>query len=149
MKEGKEITGSESFVKNAVIEIIVSGNTVQEKLSDALKPFNISIAQFNVLRILRGQKGKPASLACVNAKMIHKMSNTTRLIDKLLEKGFVDRVTCPDNRRKIELTITKEGLDFLEGLDEVIEQTQQELMQDFTPNEISEMTNLLKKINNE
>lgn len=130
----------------AVIELVLTGNWVQDKLAEALKPYNLSIAQFNVLRILRGQKGKPASLSCVNEKMIHKMSNTTRLIDKLLEKDLVDRITCPANRRKIELTITGEGLDLLKELDQVIDAAEARAMENLDKEELSRLTDLLKKI---
>lgn len=138
---------SELVNRVAVIELILTGNWVQDKLAEALKPFNLSVAQFNVLRILRGQKGKPASLSCVNEKMIHKMSNTTRLIDKLLEKELVERITCPDNRRKIELTITTNGLDLLKQLDQVIEDAEALAMEGLDIKEIKELTRLLKKLN--
>lgn len=137
---------SELVNRVAVIELILTGNWVQDKLAEALKPFNLSVAQFNVLRILRGQKGKPASLSCVNEKMIHKMSNTTRLIDKLLEKELVERITCPDNRRKIELTITTNGLDLLKQLDQVIEDAEALAMEGLDIKEIKELTRLLKKL---
>lgn len=137
---------NELVTREAVIELIRTGNWVQDKLAEALKPYNLSIAQFNVLRILRGQKGKPASLACVNEKMIHKMSNTTRLIDKLLEKELVVRITCPENRRKIELTVTKNGLDLLRELDIVVEEAEAKAMESMEIKEISELTRLLKKL---
>ena len=71
-----------------------------KSLAGALKPFEVSIQQFNVLRILRGRKGVPANLSTLNERMVTKMSNTTRLVDKLLAKGYVDRVVCESNRRK-------------------------------------------------
>ncbi|WP_245693373.1 MarR family winged helix-turn-helix transcriptional regulator [Salinimicrobium catena] len=134
------------LTRTAVIEMILSGTWVQDHLSEALKPYKLSIAQFNVLRILRGQKGKPASLACVNDKMIHKMSNTTRLVDKLLKKGLVDRIICPNNRRMIELTITSEGLELLKELDVVIDKTEEQLMSNLTPNEVNALVELLQKL---
>jgi len=84
-------------------------NHINETIATALKPFEVSVQQFNVLRILRGQKNKPANLSTLNERMVTKMSNTTRLVDKLLTKGYVERRTCPSNRRKIEITITKQG----------------------------------------
>ncbi|MEG9326353.1 MarR family transcriptional regulator [Salinimicrobium catena] len=134
------------LTRTAVIEMILSGTWVQDHLSEALKPYKLSIAQFNVLRILRGQKGKPASLACVNDKMIHKMSNTTRLVDKLLKKGLVDRIICPNNRRMIELTITSEGLELLKELDVVIDKTEEQLMSNLAPNEVNALVELLQKL---
>lgn len=139
-------TGVELFNREAVIELIVSGNWIQEKLADALKPYNVSIAQFNVLRILRGQKGEPASLACVNEKMIHKMSNTTRLVDKLLEKDLVKRITCPNNRRKVEITITSAGLELLKELDKVVYLAEEKLMKNLDQKQISMLIDLLKQL---
>ena len=58
------------------------------------------------LRILSGQKGKPANLSTINERMIHKMSNTTRLVDKLIDKKVGSKRICAQNRRKIEIFIT-------------------------------------------
>ena len=77
------------------------------------KTHGISLPQFNVLRILRGRKGEAANLSTIQEQMIHKMSNTTRLIDKLIEGGYVNRFVCEKNRRKIEIFITKKGLELL------------------------------------
>lgn len=144
--ETKQEKTNELFNRAAVIELILSGSWVQDQLTEALKTYNLSIAQFNVLRILRGQKGKPASLSCVNEKMIHKMSNTTRLIDKLLEKKLVERIICPENRRKIELTITDNGLALLRQLDVVIDNAEAKIMENLDRKEIAELTRLLQKL---
>lgn len=144
---GKTDNKDQAFLaRTAVIEMIVSGTWVQDHLSEALKPYKLSIAQFNVLRILRGQKGKPASLSCVNDKMIHKMSNTTRLVDKLLKKGLVERIICPNNRRMIELTITSEGLELLKELDVVISETEAKLMNNLEEQEMVRLIELLEKV---
>ncbi len=146
MSEKSENKDSAILARTAVIELIVTGTWVQDHLSEALKPYNLSIAQFNVLRILRGQKGKPASLTCVNEKMIHKMSNTTRLVDKLIKKDLVDRIICPENRRKIELTITPAGLDLLKDLDLVINTTEEKLMSKLQEQELNTLIELLGKL---
>lgn len=142
-------TKNKDFIQlahNSVIDLMVTGHWLQDEIAEVLKPHKLSNAQFNVLRILRGQKGKPASLSCVSDKMIHKMSNTTRLVDKLLEKGLVDRIICPENRRKIEITITKEGLKILEELDGVLEKAEANLMSNLEKNEIEQLEFLLKKL---
>ena len=74
--------------------------------AEIMKPYDLSGEQYNVLRILRGQKGCPANMCIIQERMLAKNSNTTRLIDKLLLKDFVTREVCPDNRRKIEVLIT-------------------------------------------
>ena len=69
---------------------------------------------------MRGQKGVAANLFTVQERMIHKMSNTTRLIDKLIDKKLVRRAVCEENRRKIELYITAEGLELLQRVDPIV-----------------------------
>ena len=61
------------------------------------------------LRILRGQKGNPINLQDIQERMVNKMSNTTRLVDKLIKRGFVKRNICKENRRKVEIVITDIG----------------------------------------
>ena len=109
------------LAKNTVVGILKAGSKVEEHIGEVLKNFDISLQQFNVLRILRGRKGIPANLQTVQKRMIHKMSNTTRLVDKLIIKKLVVRKTCKQNRRKIEITITDKGLDVLSNLDTKIQ----------------------------
>jgi len=132
--------------KNVIIALIKSSCEVNDKLMLALKPFGVSIQQFNVLRILRGQKGVAANLSTVQQHMINKMSNTTRLIDKLIEKSFVKRTICKENRRKIELFITTEGLTFLNQLDPIIDQAEEEMVGHFKEGEKEEFVSLLKRL---
>ncbi|MGA0316917.1 MAG: MarR family winged helix-turn-helix transcriptional regulator [Flavobacteriaceae bacterium] len=120
---------------------------INEQLMLVLKPFGISIQQFNVLRILRGQKGVAANLFTVQEKMVNKMSNTTRIIDKLIDKSFVERIICKENRRKIELFITEEGLNFLKKVDPVIDQTEEKMTNHLSEKEKKEMLILLNKLN--
>lgn len=110
--------------RKLVLNLIVTANHITENLAEALKPFGISNQQFNVLRILRGQKGKPANLSTIQERMVSKMSNTTRLVDKLVEKGLSERITCPSNRRKVEIRITEKGLALLKEIDPVIDEVE-------------------------
>ena len=75
-----------------------------------------------------GAKGEAANLSTIQERMIHKMSNTTRLIDKLIEGGYVNRCVCVKNRRKIEIFITKKGLKLLNILDIQLETKEQFLL---------------------
>ena len=125
--------------KKVIIKLIRMNCAINEQLMLALKPFGISIQQFNVLRILRGQKGVAANLFTVQEKMVNKMSNTTRIIDKLINKSFVERIICKENRRKIELFITEEGLNFLKKVDPVIDQTEEKMTNHLSEKEKQEM----------
>ena len=96
--------------RQTVINVFLTNNLVKNQMLEVLKPHDLSIEQFNVLRILRGQKGNPLNLQDIQERMVNKMSNTTRLIDKLILKDFVKRTECKMNRRKIEILITNTGL---------------------------------------
>ena len=78
--------------------------------------------------------------------MIHKMSNTTRLIDKLIDKKLVSRKVCRDNRRKIEISITQEGLDLLSQLDILIQNTEAEILMPLALEEQKTLRHLINKI---
>ena len=132
--------------KNTVVGMLKAGNKAEKYLNGTLKPFEISLQQFNVLRILRGRKGKAANLNTVQQRMIHKMSNTSRLIDKLIEKKLVERDICPENRRKIEIFITKKGKDLLENLDNKIQMTEAEILKPLSIEDQKILRNLINKI---
>ena len=132
--------------KEVIITLIKSNCEINDKLMLALKPFGVSIQQFNVLRILRGQKGVVANLSTVQEHMTNKMSNTTRLIDKLTEKSYVKRTICKENRRKIELFITAEGLAFLEQIDPVIDRAEEEMVGHLKEDEKEKIVSLLKQL---
>ena len=107
--------------KKTVVALLYTSNFINSKLNDVLKPYDVSIQQFNVLRILRGQNGQPASLTIVQERMISKMSTTTRLVDKLIKKVFVEKDINIENRRKKYIHITKDGLNFLFKANDLIE----------------------------
>lgn len=137
---------NKQLTKETVISLLRSGYKVNDELSALFKTHGISLPQFNVLRILRGRKGEAANLSTIQEQMIHKMSNTTRLIDKLIEGGYVNRFVCEKNRRKIEIFITKKGLELLNSLDDKLETKEQFLMNNLDNKEKEELMRLLSKI---
>jgi len=132
--------------KQTVINLFLAQTFSKTKLMSILKPHDLSIEQFNVLRILRGQRGNPVNLKDVQDRMVSKMSNTTRLIDKLILKDFVKRTECPENRRKIELFITDKGLKQLAKIDPIIDQTEIEITSNLTSTELQQLNHLLTKL---
>lgn len=137
---------SKQLTKDTVIRILTSGYKANDELSAMFKTHGISLPQFNVLRILRGRKGEAANLSTIQERMIHKMSNTTRLIDKLIEGGYVNRFICEKNRRKIEIFITKKGLELLNTLDIQLETKEQFLLNNLNDKEKEELMRLLSKV---
>ncbi|WP_162127714.1 MarR family winged helix-turn-helix transcriptional regulator [Flavobacterium phycosphaerae] len=131
--------------KKVILNIIYTQNVISDKFSEILKPYDLSTEQYNVLRILRGQKGCPANMCIIQERMLAKNSNTTRLIDKLLLKDFVTREVCPDNRRKIEVLITQKGLDVLAELDPKVNEHEQFFAANLNPEELKQLNTLLEK----
>jgi DNA-binding MarR family transcriptional regulator len=109
------------YIKLAV-NILYTGNWMYFIHNRALKPFGLTVQQFNVLRILRGQAPNPCTVNTIMDRMLDKSSNASRIIDRLLMKGLVERRQCEKDRRAVDVLITKKGLDLLLELDEAVEQ---------------------------
>lgn len=122
------------------------GQFISDEISCALHPYGLSIQQFNVLRILRGCEEKPASLQYITSRMIHKTSNTTRIVDRLLEKKLVDRKPCAENRRMVEINITKAGLKILTTIDPVIDKKENEVASRLSEKELTALLDNYKKL---
>lgn len=134
-----------SLEKQVVMNLMHTTRLVGEMVQDTMKAYDLSPEQFNVLRILRGQKGKPANMCVIQERMIAKTSNTTRLVDKLLLKDLVSREVCPGNRRKMEIGITEKGLALLRELDPVVDEAETRFAQNLTSEELTQLNELLEK----
>ncbi|MCY1240721.1 HTH-type transcriptional regulator MhqR [compost metagenome] len=132
--------------KKTVLNIMYTQNVLAEKFNEILKAYDLSPEQFNVLRILKGQNGKPTNMCVIQERMIAKTSNTTRLVDKLLLKELVTREICPGNRRKMEIAITEKGLELLADLNPKVEQNECLLAQKLSAEELEQLNYLLEKL---
>lgn len=132
--------------KQTVINISLVSIWIKDEILTTLKPYELSIEQFNVLRILRGKKGEAANLKDIQDRMVNKMSNTTRLVDKLILKQYVERFICEKNRRKVEIFITDKGLDILQTIDPIIDMTEQQITKNLSPSELKQLNTLLLKM---
>lgn len=134
--------------KKIILNILYTQNVVIESFNEIAKPYEISGEQYNVLRILRGQKGNPANMYSIQERMLAKTSNTTRLVDKLLLKDLVTRNVCPENRRKIEVLITQKGLDLLKELDPKVNAHEAFFSNNLSAEEQISLNQLLEKYRN-
>lgn len=100
-----------------LVNLIYTNNWVMDSHMRILKPFKLTVQQFNVLRILRGQHPNPIKVADITERMLDKMSNASRLVDKLVTKQLVQRTECPSDRRAVDVVITDTGLELLSKLD--------------------------------
>ncbi|MCW9705212.1 MarR family winged helix-turn-helix transcriptional regulator [Fodinibius salsisoli] len=101
----------------AILNMVYSANHFENIMRKLLHEFDLSHEQFNVLRILRGNHPGAYELNQIRDRMLNSWSNVSRLVEKLRKKGFVTRQPKPENRRKVEIKITQDGLDFLEQVD--------------------------------
>lgn len=132
--------------QKAMLNIIFTGNWLEVGASHVLKQYDLSSQQFNVLRILRGSSPKPLNLLDIQERMMDKMSNATRLVEKLRQKGLLTREQCDSNRRKVEIEITEKGKALLLELDPIMEKSQQEIMKKLTKAEAATLSTLLDKL---
>ncbi len=135
-----------SLATKLVINLGYTTRLLEETISSILKEYDISVPQYNVMRILKGQKGKPASLVCIQERMVDKNSNISRLVDKLIAKELVKRRLCPTNRRTVEIEITPNGLDLLTTLDPLTEQANSENTANLSQQECIQLNDLLNKM---
>jgi DNA-binding MarR family transcriptional regulator len=107
----------QSEAQKAMINLMYTHNWVTERIKEILAEDGITMQQFNILRILRGSDPIPLSTLSIRERMLDKMSDTSRIVDRLLTKGLVDKKTCITDKRLVDIYITSEGKKLLENLD--------------------------------
>lgn len=100
-----------------MVNLMYTSNWIADSQMRVLKPFGLTLQQYNVLRILRGQHPNPVKVSDITERMLDKMSNASRLVDKLVAKKLVLRTECPSDRRAVDVVITDQGLALLNRLD--------------------------------
>ncbi|MBC9813827.1 MarR family transcriptional regulator [Crocinitomicaceae bacterium CZZ-1] len=133
--------------QKAVVNVRFTSNFLSNYQNSFMARFDISMPQFNILRILRGAK-EALSVHTVKDRMIEKSPNTTRLMDKLIDKGLIDRIRCEEDRRVVYVSITEKGLELLAQIDVDFEKTSL-FPQSLTDEEANTLSDLLDKIRSE
>lgn len=127
------------------INLVYTAGWLQQQQQAAFREFDITLPQFNILRILRGQHPKPATVNLLIERMLDKTSNASRIVDKLEAKSLVTRTVCPSNRRAVDICITDAGLALLQRMDESVMKRENGL-QNLTAEEATQLNTLLDKI---
>lgn len=140
--QGKDVINIE---KRTVLNVFFTYYEIYATLSELTKKYEITLEQFNVLRILRGQKKQPINMGEIQVRMVARSSNSTRIVDKLVEKKLVDRRICPNNKRKMEIVITNQGLEKLSKIDPEIEEMEKQLSKNLSLGELLHLNELLTK----
>ena len=114
--------------EKVLINLIYTSSLFQRELEKFLKSFSISQVQYNVLRILRGQNKSKIFIGDIQSRLLHKEANATRVINKLVTRGFVEKTQSDEDKRMFYVIITDTGLDFLSTLDPLIKEYNKKLI---------------------
>ena len=138
-----------SFTSNdqkLTLNFIYTYNTFKEDQKNFFKPYDITPQQYNVLRILRGAYPKPYTTSQVRDRMLDKMSDASRIVERLVKKGLVNRTTTKSDKRLVDVIISDKGLELLGKIDSPLDQEMNNSFAKFTKEERETFTNLLDKM---
>lgn len=131
--------------QKTIVNLIYTHNHINSLHKDLFKPYGITPQQYNVLRILRGQYPKPISTSLIRERMLDKMSDVSRIVDRLVKKDLVVRSTCKSDKRLVDVIISKSGLETLKEIDSKID-ILNEVMGGLSEEEATTLNELLDKI---
>lgn len=135
-----------SEFQKAMVNLMYTHNWMMERVKLFFDKTDLTPQQFNILRILRGA-GQPLSTLQIRQRMLDKMSDTSRIVDRLIKKGLTKKVICKSDRRLVDVTISEKGLKLLEKLDEMQPELDK-IIQSLNDSEARDLNNLLDKIRN-
>lgn len=147
MEIGKEINSNkfENNHQKSIVNLIYTYGWITNLLKQRLNKYDITLQQFNVLRILRGQRPNPATINLIKERMLDKMSDASRIVDRLVQKELVDRTVNTNDRRAVDILITNKGLNILSKLDTEL-LFDQILNEDFNNADAGILSDLLDKM---
>lgn len=132
----------------AIVNILYTAKYIESKIECFIKPYQLSHQQYNILRIVRGAAGKPVSLKYIKERMLDKMPDASRIVDKLYQKELLERVECSKDRRSVDITITEKGLELLSKMDENAKEID-DLLEVLGETEVKSLNHLLNLARNE
>jgi len=130
--------------EKVMINLIYTSNHIKSGLADYFKPYGITTKQYNVLRILKGA-GKPVSTSYIKERLIDKMSDASRIVDRLYQKKWIDKMTCSSDRRLVDVTINDSGNELLTQVSKNIAKLDA-MTQTLTDEEAELLSSLLDKL---
>jgi DNA-binding MarR family transcriptional regulator len=144
-KEIGQTVQFKSDIHKVAVNILYTASWLNIKNTEILRPLGLTPQQFNILRILRGQHPKPASVNLLMQRMLDKSSNASRLVDRLEDKGFVKRETNKKDKRAVDVCITDAGMGVLQHIDDTIGMLEFHL-KNISEEEAKELSRLLDKL---
>jgi len=110
----------ESTFHEAMVNVSFTHNWCIDKIKQAVVPYDITSQQFNVLRILRGQFPKPATINLIKSKMLDKMCDASRIVDRLVQKELLEKSINGYDKRAVDILISEKGLMLLNTMDQEV-----------------------------
>ena len=130
--------------QKAMINLLFTYHWSVSKMKSDFKPYDITMQQFNILRILRGQMPNPCTINLLKERMLDKMCDASRMVDRLLQKGFIERCVNKKDRRAVDIKISTQGLDLLAKFDAMADPNK--LFSALTDLEAKTLNQLLDKV---
>ena len=127
------------------VNLLYTSHLINYLMHQQFKDTEVTHQQYNVLRILRGQYPNPCNLRLIKERILDRMSDASRIVDKLIQKGFVERKESKTDRRNVELLISPSGLKLLESLDH-IDESFDTIFKNLSKDEIKQLNLLLDKL---
>lgn len=132
--------------QEATISILRTADVVRRRLTEVVEPHGVTLQQYNVLRILRGQHPDPLPTLEIGERLIERMPGITRLLDRLEEKALVRRERCTDDRRLVHCWITPAGLELLALMDDAVDRADDTAVAELDAGETATLTTLLERV---
>lgn len=129
-----------------VVNLLYTSKWIEYREGQLFRKYDLTLPQYNVLRILKGQHPESASVNLLIERMIDKSSNASRIVEKLRKKGLVDRKTCPDDRRRVDVVITDSGLKILRDAGIELKELHRHYADVISKNEAEQLNALLDKL---
>lgn len=147
MRLQKEIKISrfESVYQQAMVNVVFTYSWCNDQLKQLMSPYDITTQQFNILRILRGQFPNPSTINLLKSRMLDKMCDASRIVDRLVQKGYVFKTASANDKRAVDILITDKGLELLKRIDEEVDLSAM-VAPNLTMEEARQLNDLLDKM---
>jgi len=129
--------------QRAIVNLMYTSNWLRHLSKNLFKPFGITNQQYNALRILKGAN-KPLSTSIIRERLLDKMADTSRLVDRLAQKGYVIKRQCPDDKRLVDIELSQAGVELLKALNPQVEENNNQIL-NLTEEEADQLSFLLDK----
>ncbi len=134
-----------SIEHKTLINVLFTGNWLENRIKRFLKSHQLTLQQFNILRILRGQHPNAISINLIKERMLDPMSDVSRIVERLRKNGLVERNSCPEDRRSVNIILTPLGLEIIQNMDQYDDYFDN-LLERLSPEESQQLNALLDKI---